>query len=1082
MEQIIKGHLPKFIMLKQLMLILFLSICFSSLSAQQLSWAFSQGGDKFDAGKSICSDASGNIYIVGYFFDTVDFDPGSDTNNLISQGSSDIYIQKLDASGNLIWVKSIGGVGGEFGSDIEVDALGNIYILGIFSDTIDFDPGPNDFFLESNGLKDIYILKMDSSGNFLWARSMGTSLNDEAQDIAVDNWGNIYTTGRFDGFIDFDPSPTSSFNVNSTGLDVFIQKLDAFGNFVWVQTFGNFLAMGMSIVTDDSGNVYSTGTFTGVVDMDPGIGVYNLTTSGNIGANSYVQKLDPFGNLVWARKVSEIDSLHSNSIVINKNNEIILSGHFKSSADFDTGPDSLMFNTTIGKWALFTLKMDNAGVNQWVKVNGQYDTISILANHTLIDQEDNIINIGDFFDSVDIDPGPNDFYISALQDKDIYIQKLDANGNFISGASIGGTSYDYIGNACFDPLNNLYIVGTCNGTIDLDPGPSQYWVNNEGYTDIFVVKLEDNGIRGKVFLDVDQDCIKSSFEPGLENVILIINPGNIVTTTNSSGLYFIDSLAAGTYTITVDTSNSNWIPTCPVSQTFTVINPDSSIQGPDFGFIYGYPCSQPDVSIVMPQMRRGFSNLIQIQACNEYSATNIMDSAYCVVELPIGLLFLNASIPYIDLGNNRYSFYLGTLYPGQCINFMINAVVSLANNAGATLCLEAQLYPQDSCVFDTTYNPYNPSPSGSVSPCTTSWDGSSLMVEGACIGDSVRFVIYNTGDPVFGDMSCYAPVRVYVDGQFYLLDSIQLAGGDSIVFMFEGNGSTWILQADQHPLHPGNSNPNAHVENCGSGTGNGTGVVIQFPSDDADPVIDIYCGQVTAPLDPNDKTGFPGGLSDLNYIEQNQRLEYLIRFQNVGTDTAFNIVIRDTLSTDLNIFSVVSEASSHDYSFRIYGPRILEWTFSNIMLPDSNVNEAASHGFIKFKVDQINNLPFGTVIENSAAIYFDFEAPVITNTYFHTIHDFSMSVSVDKTQSPEQLEARLMPNPVSDQAILILEGLSGNNLMDIHIYDITGQMIRTISGTDNSIPIDVNGLVKGMYVLQVLQDGKFAAVLRMIVN
>ena len=355
----------------------------------------------------------------------------------------------------------------------------------------------------------------------------------------------------------------------------------------------------------------------------------------------------------------------------------------------------------------------------------------------------------------------------------------------------------------------------------------------------------------------------------------------------------------------------------------------------------------------MPQMRRGFTSPIYIQACNENTATNIMDSAYCVVELPSGLTFQSASLPYTQVSTNEFSFFFDTIFPGQCINFTIQANVSLSNAGGDALCLIAKLYPQDSCVFDTTtYTPYNSSPAGTVSPCTLPWDRSSLMVEGECIGDSVRFVIYNTGDPIDGDMDCFAPIRVYVDGQFYLLDSIQLAGGDSIVIMFEGNGSTWILEADQHPLHPGNSHPNAHVENCGSGTGNGTGVVLQFPNDDADPVIDIFCGQVTAPLDPNDKTGFPGGLTSMHYIQQNQKLEYLIRFQNVGTDTAVNIVIRDTLSTDLNIFTVVPEVASHDYTFRMYGPRVLEWTFTNIMLPDSNVNEPASNGFVKFRVNQ----------------------------------------------------------------------------------------------------------------------------------
>jgi uncharacterized repeat protein (TIGR01451 family) len=149
-------------------------------------------------------------------------------------------------------------------------------------------------------------------------------------------------------------------------------------------------------------------------------------------------------------------------------------------------------------------------------------------------------------------------------------------------------------------------------------------------------------------------------------------------------------------------------------------------------------------------------------------------------------------------------------------------------------------------------------------------------------------------------------IRIYVDGQIVRLDSLRINGGDSVVIMYAGNGQTIRLEADQHPLHPGHSRPNASVENCGAGTW--TPLIINtMPQDDADPVIDIYCGQVTAPYDPNDKTGFPLGVGITHNILRNQDIEYLIRFQNIGTDTAFNVVILDTLTTDLDIFSVVSE-------------------------------------------------------------------------------------------------------------------------------------------------------------------------------
>ncbi|MDC0231122.1 T9SS type A sorting domain-containing protein, partial [Aureispira] len=598
--------------------------------------------------------------------------------------------------------------------------------------------------------------------------------------------------------------------------------------------------------------------------------------------------------------------------------------------------------------------------------------------------------------------------------------------------------------------------------------------SNTGHVRIYSLK----GVSGNVYQDFNQNCVRDINEIGISNTLFNINPGNIIITSNSSGTYSIDSLPAGSYTITVDTTNPNWITTCPATQSFTVVHPDSLTQGPDFGYVSAYPCNQPNVSIVMPLMRRGFSNNIYVQACNENTATDFIDSAYCIVELLPEISFQNASLPYTALGNNQYYFYLDTLYPGQCVNFTILGAVDSSVLGNTTLCMSAELYPQDSCIFDTTYTPFGTSPLGSVGPCPTTYDRSDLTVESSCVGDSVRFVIRNN----YWQQSCYTPVRVYLDGQCILLDSIRLGSWDSTVYMFEGLAGTWVLEADQHPLYPGVSHPSAHMENCGVGLWT-PGIITQFPANDGDPIVDIYCGQVNVPLDPNDKAGYPNGLTTNHYIQQNQDLEYLIRFQNVGTDTAVNIVIRDTLSTDLNIFTVTSGVSSFPYDFRMYGQRILEWTFNNIMLPDSNVNEPASHGFVKFSVDQVPNLPYGTVIENSAAIYFDFEAPVITNTYFHTIHDFSIIVSVEKTQSIDGFEAILIPNPVSDYATLYLYGLKDYSNIDIQMFDMTGRKVNVLSNQESDkIPLKVNNLSKGIYVVQVLQAGRSVGVLKMVVN
>jgi uncharacterized repeat protein (TIGR01451 family) len=257
-----------------------------------------------------------------------------------------------------------------------------------------------------------------------------------------------------------------------------------------------------------------------------------------------------------------------------------------------------------------------------------------------------------------------------------------------------------------------------------------------------------------------------------------------------------------------------------------------------------------------------------------------------------------------------------------------------------------------------------------------------------------------------------------------------------------------------------------------------------MPQNDADPVIDIFCGQVLAPLDPNDKTGFPLGVGIDHNIRQNQQIEYLIRFQNVGTDTAFNVVIRDTLTSDLNIFTVQSGVASHPYEFRMYGPRILEWKFNNIMLPDSNTNEPASNGFIKFTVEQNQDLPFGTVIENSAAIYFDFEAAVITNTYFHTIHDFSISVSTEPIEGVDKyVDVKVIPNPFQNHAFLQLEGLENNSDLELEIFNISGQRIQYLNNSQNAqFYIDRGDMSQGIYLFSVKQGNKVVARGKMIVD
>ena len=144
-------------------------------------WAVNVGGPKDDISSSIIVDASGYVYVAGFFEDTADFDPGPGVFNIYAATTwqdMDIFILKLDPVGNFVWAKQFGGDGGQYGCLLALDNLGNVYSTGHYNGPTDFDPGPGTYNLTTAGEGDIFISKLDASGNFAWAIQMGGPLFD----------------------------------------------------------------------------------------------------------------------------------------------------------------------------------------------------------------------------------------------------------------------------------------------------------------------------------------------------------------------------------------------------------------------------------------------------------------------------------------------------------------------------------------------------------------------------------------------------------------------------------------------------------------------------------------------------------------------------------------------------------------------------------------------------------------------------------------------------------------------------------------------------------------------------------------
>ena len=273
----------------------------SAWSNAQTTVSVFGGSSGGDLGRSIAVDSGGNIYTTGHFRGTVDFDPGAGTSNLTSAGATDVFVSKLDSAGDLIWAKSFGGGAGNLAYSIAVDGSGNVYTTGYFRGTADFDPGEGTFNLTNAGSGDAFVSKLNSAGDFLWAKRFGGTQSERAYSIAVDSSGNVYTTGYFQATADFDPGAGTS-NLTSVGSDdVFVSKLDSTGNLLWAKSFGGtsfdfpFEDDFNSIAVDGSGNVYTTGYFQGTVDFDPGEGTSNLTSAGY--TDVFVLKLTSSGDV-----------------------------------------------------------------------------------------------------------------------------------------------------------------------------------------------------------------------------------------------------------------------------------------------------------------------------------------------------------------------------------------------------------------------------------------------------------------------------------------------------------------------------------------------------------------------------------------------------------------------------------------------------------------------------------------------------------------------------------------------------------------------------------------------------------------
>jgi hypothetical protein len=548
---------------------------------QALTWAKTMGGNNSEGGADIAVDASGNVYTIGQFYGTADFDPGAGTcffTNPNPLGEYDIYISKLDPSGNFVWAKQISARSAyttAYNPSISIDANGDIVYSGIFRGTVDFDPGPATFNMVASTYFDIFICKISPAGNFIWAKQISGALSDIVSEIDTDASGNILAIGWFSDSTDFDPGP-GTYKLGTPSMynhAIFVCKLNTSGDLVWAKKMGGDdqqLGWGdipRAVEVDASDNIYITGIYDGAEDFDPGAGTFMLNAP--VIFHAFIVKLDASGNFTWAKECGgnvSNEYMRGNTIAINASGDVYYAGDFKGTFDFDPGPGTTILSPGSGEHT-FIIKLDVSGNFIWAKA---FTGVGDVEVRMTLNNAGDLYFTGTFYDTVDFDPGPAVYSFYAPSSR-TYITKLDPSGNF-TWANIFETGQSN-GNAIeLDAFECIYITGSAGPNVDFDPGPAVYNVPVSSlYSDAYVCKfspanlgVQENGINNLLVYPNPANSILTIQNPSAEKTKLALYAIageliNVFEMENSGTQIDVSSLANGMYFLIAETTQGKTI-------------------------------------------------------------------------------------------------------------------------------------------------------------------------------------------------------------------------------------------------------------------------------------------------------------------------------------------------------------------------------------------------------------------------------------------------------------------------------------------------------------------------------------------
>jgi gliding motility-associated-like protein len=819
------------------------------------------------------------------------------------------------------------------------------------------------------------LAKINSNGEVVWTISRGNikslSLGEGgilyavAQDYSSGNLiridaasGNIiseqYKSGLSGAITD------GNGNVYTYGRD-FIAKTSQDGTDEWEVVFNSHLYTDELPVIDfdADGNLVVAGGFMGGVAFNDFLVDFSSPYT-----SIFLTRITPAGAVLSLQHFGYSGgNVHVRGIAVDSEGNTYMTGSFTGKVQFD----STKAITARGGSDFFFCKVNPQQKVEWLRNDGSFGEDS---GHRILLTDKHAYVTGIFSGNFKLDNAQIGYIITTSGTVSRF-EKNTGKANWIRPiCTLGENENNRDGfSIASHSQNNLQIGGFFTGTLSAS-GEELVSRRYDG----FVANLVDTSfykggipVKGKVFSAVNNNCDPT--QTGLANIMVKAMPGALYAMTDADGNFKL-SLTPGTYTFTQILPKRFGLvitPACALPGPVTVTDPETPPADVYFGnTVTPYPYLEVDIAT--DRFRRCFTNILVVKYTNQ--GLLAANNAKLTVEMAEHLIVKSSSIPWASVQGMNYTFNLGTVEPGATSFFTITDSVRCGIDTlrGMTQCVKATITPE---------NPVTPDPH---------WDRSDITLKSRCLDNGfLQLVILNSG---MGTMADSAKFIIYADELIALEAKYKLAAGDSLTMQIPANGKTIRLEAYTTD-HSARAMLSISAEGCGASSQVivSHGFVNSFSQSDEAAEIEMYCNVIVDSYDPNDKQVFPTGVTAGHNIVGDEEMEYLIRFQNTGTDVAYNIVVRDELNPYFDLSTLSIGASSHPCTTSVVGEGTPElvWTFTNIMLPDSTSNEAASHGFVKFKVKLLPNLPKGTVVKNKADIYFDFNSAVETNVVFNTI-------------------------------------------------------------------------------------------------